>query len=361
VRWLLRGGRWLLTCLVLAALPSRVVARAGFQKRPHLLEGWAAVRAQEAIVSDRDKALGPHVLEAAADELFGGKCPVFPQVAPACREPAGDLPVFQRFTAVVGDGQAADVWGEVRADLGAGAGRLTMRPPGLWPDVGGHLSEQAGCGQGCPERATEEFGARADRDKPGMLAGREPWGALWRQGSTGHESMDLWMIGHIPRPGVQDPNHAELPAEALGVHGQGVPSGSGGLEEQVRQEVWVRAGHGPQFLGQGKGDQNRGDGQEPLAWRFQPVWSLGIVALGTMPICAGMIAVLRCTARHALRDRPTEGCSPAVCNGLHGLYVALGEAVVEWGARLRSIAPADVRQLEQGCAPGAVRGVSYAD
>ena len=95
VQWLLRGRLWLLTCLVLAALPSMVVARAGLQKRPDLIERLAAVRAQEAIVSDLDKALGQHVLEEAADELFGGKCPVFPHVAPAFLEPAGDLPVFQ--------------------------------------------------------------------------------------------------------------------------------------------------------------------------------------------------------------------------------------------------------------------------
>ena len=84
-----------------------------------------------------------------------------------------------------------------------------------------------------------------------MIAGREPLGARWRQGSTGHEIMDMRMIGHIPRPGVQDPNQAELSAEELAVHGQGFQSGSGGPEEQVIHEVLVRAGHRPQFLGQG--------------------------------------------------------------------------------------------------------------
>jgi hypothetical protein len=83
--------------------------------------------------------------------------------------------------------------------------------------------------------------------------------------------------------------------------------------------VWVRAGYWPQFLGQCKGDQTIGDGQEPLALLCQPLCSLGIWALGTMPIFAGMIAVLRFTALHALIDRPTEGCSPAVFKGFHGL------------------------------------------
>jgi hypothetical protein len=106
-----------------------------------------------------------------------------------------------------------------------------MRHPGLLPDVGGHLSKQAGFGQGLSELATQECGEGADRDTPGMLAGREPWGALRRQGSTGHEIMDMGRIGHVPRPGVQDPNHAELSAEEWGVQGQGFQRGSGGWEE----------------------------------------------------------------------------------------------------------------------------------
>jgi hypothetical protein len=358
VQWLLRGGLWLLTCLVWAALPSMVVARAGLQKRADRIERLAAVRAQAAIVADLDQALGPHVWEDAADERGGGKCPVCPHVAPAGLEPAGDLPVFQRFKAVVGEGHAADGRGEGSDDLGAGARRLTRRPPGLLPDVGGHLSEQAGYGQGVPQRATEEFGARADRDKPRTIAGREPLGALWRQGSTGHEIMAMRMRGHSPRPGVQDPHQAALSAAALGGHGQGFQSGSGGLEAQVIQEVWVSAGPWPQCLGQCQGDQNIGDGQEPLALRVQPWDSLGSLALGTMPIWAGMIAVLRFTARHALLDMPASGGSPAVCNGRHGLSGARGDAVLECGAILRAIAPDDVRQLEPGCAPGAARGLS---
>jgi hypothetical protein len=65
-----------------------------------------------------------------------------------------------------------------------------------------------------------------------------------------------------------------------------------------RGQVW------PQVLGQCKGDQKIGDEQEPLAWLFQPLWSLSILALGTMPMFAGMIAGLRFTALHALIDMP---------------------------------------------------------
>src|SRR6266852_4602224 len=58
--------------------------------------------------------------------------------------------------------------------------------------------------------------------------------------------MDMWMRGHIPGPGVQDPSHADLSAQVCGVQGEGFQGGRGGLKEQVVQEVLVRAGQGPQ-------------------------------------------------------------------------------------------------------------------
>jgi hypothetical protein len=113
-----------------------------------------------------------------------------------------------------------------------------MRHPGLLPDVGGHQSEQGGFGQGFPELATEECGERADRDKLDMIAGREPLGARWRQGSTGHAIMDMRMIGHIPRPGVQDPNHAELSAEELGVQARAFKAAAEVWKSRLYMRCW---------------------------------------------------------------------------------------------------------------------------
>lgn len=226
------------------------------------------MRAQEAIVSDLDKALGQHILEEAADARFGGKRPVFPCLASALLEAARDMPVFELFKAVIGKSHPADVGCEVDDDLGTGAGRFTMRHPCLLPDVGRHLIEQTGVDQGRLELPTEDVGARADGNKPASRAGREPLRALRRQGPTGHEIMEMRMRGHIPGPCVQDPNQADLSAEVLGVHGQCLQGSSGGLEEQVVQEGLVRAGHGAQFRGQRQGHQEIGDRQEWLTWLF---------------------------------------------------------------------------------------------
>jgi len=164
---------------------------------------------------------------------------------------------------------------------------------------------------------------RAHGNQPALRARREPRRALRREGPTGHEIMEMRMRSHIPRPRVQDSEQAELSAAVVGGHGQGLPGGSGGLEAQGVEAVLRRAGHRAQFRGPRTGDQTRGDGPAPLPWLFQPWRRLGMLARGTLPLLAGMIAVLRCTARPALGDRPAQGVGAAVVHGAGRLPRAL--------------------------------------
>jgi hypothetical protein len=58
-----------------------------------------------------------------------------------------------------------------------------------------------------------------------------------------------------------------------------------------------------QFLGHGEGDQEVGRGQKqarPLA--LEPVVGVGLTALRTMPVVAGMIAVVQAGALRALEE-----------------------------------------------------------
>jgi len=142
----------------------------------------STVRAEEAVVSDREKAFGPHLVEDAADELCGGKRQVFPSVAAALLEAARDVPVFERFHAVVGESHPADVGGEGGEDRMAGSGRFTVDHPCLLPELGRDVLDQTGVGQGLLERAAEAFGARADGNQPSLIVGGEPRRSVRRQG-----------------------------------------------------------------------------------------------------------------------------------------------------------------------------------
>jgi len=156
------------------------------------------------------------------------------------------------------------------------------------------------------------------------------------------------MRGHIPGPGMPHPQHADPAAEVFGVEGASLQSGSGGLKEQVVHTLLVRAGHGSQCLGQGKGDEQRGHGQQPLPLRVEPPGGVVVLARGPMAILAGMVAVLEFVALCALGDMTAERFGTAWFNGLHGCQGAWGHPVAEAGAVVGSMPPEDGGQLDHG-------------
>ena len=119
----------------------------------------------------------------------------------------------------------------------------------------------------------------------------------------------------------------------------------------------MRAGHRPQSLRQGKGDQKIRDRQEECALLFKPAGSLAVLARGTMPIFAGMIALLEVSAHWTLVDMAAQGLGAALFNGHHGLQVVFGHTVGEFGTIRRAIALEDLRQLDHGSAPATLRGL----
>jgi len=82
---------------------------------------------------------------------------------------------------------------------------------------------------------------------------------------------------------------------------------------------------------------------------------------GTMPVLAGMRAVLQVSACWALRDRPPKGLSTAPFDGLQGGQVTWWQTVGERGAIGRAIASEDLRQFEQGSPPTALRDLPGGD
>jgi hypothetical protein len=85
------------------------------------------------------------MLEETVDERFGRQREAFPPRPAALFEAEGDVPIFQRFEAVVRQGNAVDIRGEVGQHLHAGARRLTVGHPRLVPDLGWHgVAEASG-------------------------------------------------------------------------------------------------------------------------------------------------------------------------------------------------------------------------
>lgn len=346
--------------LVFLVVRCQEVTGGSGQQMPDVREDVATGRAQEAGVSDCEEALGQDMLEEASDACLCGERPVLPRVAPTRFEAEGDVSVCELFHAVVGHGNASDGGGEGGDDLCAGADWFTMGDPGLLPDGGGCMIEQVGVGDLLLALAPEDVRQRSHRNKPILRAGCEPLRAVGRQCPSRDEVMDMRMGGHISGPGVEDAHHTDLAAKVFGVQGECRQGSSRGLQEHVVHTLLVRTGSRPQGLRQGKGDETRGHGQEQLPLRVEPPGGLVVLARGTVPILAGMRALLECLALCALGDMTAKSLGTAWCTLLHGSQVAGGHTVAETGAILGSMESEDVSQRDQDSPRETLRGRSCA-
>jgi hypothetical protein len=75
-----------------------------------------------------------------------------------------------------------------------------------------------------------------------------------------------------------------------------------------------------QFLGHGKGHQEVRHGQqEPDALALEPVVGIGLTALGTVPVVAGVIAVVKARAVGTLEELAAQGRGAATQDLLQDL------------------------------------------
>src|SRR6266404_3994826 len=89
---------------------------------------------EQAEVAHFDEARREHVLEEATDELCGGHGGVHKLVSGRFFVGESEVAVLQLAEAVVTDGDAEDVRGEILESLSAGANGFGVDHPGLAPD-----------------------------------------------------------------------------------------------------------------------------------------------------------------------------------------------------------------------------------
>src|SRR5712691_12959306 len=99
------------------------------------------------------------------------------------------------------------------------------------------------------------------------------------------------MIEELAGPGVEYSDHAEVGADEPRVLSQLLQSSGGSAKEQIVDQLLMAAGERAQLCGQGKGDKEVMSGQQQLLLLFEPIIGLLILALGTMPVLAGVITV----------------------------------------------------------------------
>jgi hypothetical protein len=352
------GGTGLVPVPRGATRRSRVGAGASREERPELREPGAPARAQQARGAAGAASPWQPLLEEAGDKCFDGQRQPFPSGAGAFFKAQCDVASFEHFQAVVGQGHPGDIGREGGEALRASPGGLAMGPPLRVPDWGRHGITEASSGHRRFALAPEASGERAARDKPGRRAGRAPRRTFWGQPTPGPEGLDMGMLGPSPRPGVEHPAHADLPAEGARSPGQSLQGSRGGLKKQGIQAALRRTGHGAACLGESERNKKGRDRQEQRQLLVEPAGRRGILTLWALPILTGMRALRQFPTVGTLLERPPQRLSAALCTGRHGRQVAGQQPVFVLRAVRRSIAPEEIGQRDHRGPPAPLRGHS---
>jgi len=177
-------------------------------------------RAEESIAADLLKAFGEDVLEKARDEGVDGKGEMPGLLCARAGIAKGDAAVLKGFDAVVGDGDAMDIAGEVLGGVLAVASVLEMDVPGFAEDRRIDLRQEIFTVEGVSDLGAEDLGQGVPRDEEAGMSGLAPDVALVCQPACGGEDVDVGVVGEVARPGMKHRQDAELGADPLGIVGE---------------------------------------------------------------------------------------------------------------------------------------------
>ena len=204
----------------------------------------------------------------------------------------------------VGGGGFEDVTGKVTERVFAGTGRLATDVPMALPNLGRDLGEEFGMflAEVFLEKGATVIAQRSVMEEE-LGAGGHPLATVRAEAAGGNEIMDMGMENEGASPSVQDPKHAQLSTETAGMAGQILQSlGSGGKEE-IEGDLQMGPDEEAQLLGHGEGDQEVGHGQQEAgALSLEPGVGVGLAALRTVPVVAGMIAVMKAWTVRTLEE-----------------------------------------------------------
>lgn len=103
------------------------------------------------------------------------------------------------------------------------------------------------------------------------------------------------------RPGMQHAEHAQLGAQSLGIARQILQRPGGDGKEQIQGDLQMPTQEPPQFFRDSEGHQEVRSGQQQARLlTLQPGVRVGLTALRTVPVIAGMIAVIKTRAVRTL-------------------------------------------------------------
>ncbi len=175
-----------------------------------------------------------------------------------------------------------------------------------------------------------------------MLRG-DPLRAVGREAARRDEQMDVGMVEHRARPGVEHGETADLRADIARIGGQPLEGRRRAAQQHAVDDALVREREGAQRLRQGEGHEIVRAWQELRPLRLQPALGVRPVTRRAMPIAAGVIAEHLGIAVITLREVAAEVRSPARREIPEDARLAGEQPVLDVGAVRRAVEADDRR------------------
>jgi hypothetical protein len=295
----------------------------------HRLEATPGAGAQEAEVAYLLEAAGQDVLQEAPEELHGLQAHAAPALGAALPVGEGDVIVLAGEDAMISDGDAEDVGGQVRQRRAAVADGLGVDHPVLRPDSRVDLLEQPGRPHRVAEASPEDPGERAVGDEEVRPSGH-PDRTVGAGSAAGDDVVDVGVVFEGAAPGVEHAEEAgERGADPPRVGGEVLDGAAGGVEEGAVAEAMMSADEAPQLGGEGEGEEEVGSGQEALLLDPEPVPALVVLAGGAVAIAAALGGAVVVAAGGAGEDDGAELSGTAGGDGAEDRAVLAGNGVAE--------------------------------
>ena len=265
---------------------------------------------QEAVVPDTDESLREHVEQEASDELHARDRHGSFLPSGAILPPEFDLSVMDGDDALVGDGDAVGVAGQILQDLGrATKGWLGVDHPLLSADFGdragpgGEIAKSfeltvklditvaIGGFESLEIQTPKQPAEDAHRQEETISAGG-PSKLVAGDSSTGDDAVHVGVVEQGLAPGVKNGQEADVCTEVLGILGDGEQGLRGGMEEQAVAQTLVLQGDGRQLVGEREDDVKVRDIEELALAGGKPFGSRRSPTLGTVPVATGVVGDL---------------------------------------------------------------------
>ena len=107
--------------------------------------------------------------------------------------------------------------------------------------------------------AAKDLGQSPDREEEVAALGGNPALAVWGQGATGDEPVDMDVVLERLPPGMEHQGQAEFTAEPRGVPPERLQGGRGALEEEAVEDLGIALGQGVELVRQGQDTMERGN------------------------------------------------------------------------------------------------------